>query len=193
MMKNTRKLISLLLALTIIFSSMSVLASAADYNDVVAFEAYATKELIENYNGSQSEFREDDQAYYYFCYDVYQTNPIFKITFGNGEIFEGNEEELYEFFNWDVYVSLSYDQSYDNQWKAGESHTVTMDLYSFYNDSTIASCEMTVNIVESPIASVSVNETDLIENCNGYWEDRWNDATEEYENYFYYYLSNFYI
>ena len=48
---------------------------------------------------------------------------------------------------------------------------------------------MEVNIVESPIASISVYETDLIENYNGYWTDNWNDETEKYEDFFYYYFN----
>ena len=192
-MKTTKKIISLLLALTIIFSSVSVIASAATLNDIESFEAYATRDLIEYYDGYWHDMWEDDPVTPYFTYDVRKTEPIYRVTQKNGVVFEGNADELNEFFNYSVEISLSTDDQYENPWEAGNSYTATAHLgsCSYTGDWISMHYDFEVNVVESPIASIEINEINFIENYDGYWTNRYNSKTDSYEEYFHYSLPTF--
>ena len=101
---------------------------------------------------------------------VYEAYPdSYTVTFSDGS------EQTLE--TWDYVVDYrtggyyclgwSYDQSYDNQWGVG-THTAT---------AMIAGVETTytVEIVENPIESISIPDTTIIENTNGYWEYSWDE------------------
>ncbi len=191
-MKATKKIISLLLALTIILSSISIIASAATMNDIESFEAYATKDLIENYNGYiNREWITDSEYEEYFHYSVWDAEPYFIVHFTDGSSIEGNYDTIISDLNYNVYESFGFSQSFENQWKAGNSYTVDFYLYSFMGN-TVAHDSFEVNVVESPVESITVNEITLIENTNGWFSWSEDEETgERYNEYFYYNLPNF--
>lgn len=92
-------------------------------------------------------------------------------------------DDLYAEFG--VRPELSTNQSYTNAWGLGP-HTVTFSLCGL-------TAEFTVNIIESPISSISIMPTffEYIEGTNGYDsnESIFNDATGQWEEYHYYYYN----
>ena len=113
----------------------------------------------------------------YFAYDIAMPNYVITMTDGtvyqNDSIYVGDE---YFSMPWYIYAEDT-DQSYDNQWKPGNTYQVKGELggveYTF-----------DVTIGESPIASIDVEKVQLIENGSGYWQDEWNG--EEWVSFFAY-------
>ena len=187
-MKTIKKIISMIMALLIIFSSLSVVASAASYEDIVSMEVYATKDLVENYSGYiNQEWINDSEYEEYFFYNVWDCEPHFIINFTDGSSIEGNYDTVMNYLEYNVFESFGFSQSLENQWKAGNSYTVDFYFYSFTGN-TVAQDSFEVNIVENPVKSVSVNEITLIENYDGSWAERYDSLTDSNEEFYYYNL-----
>ncbi len=116
----------------------------------------------------------------YFCYyDLYPRNPI--ITLKDGTVIEGNS------FEWNGqwhYLNYFISQSYENRWTVGNTYQVNASIcgYKFTYD---------IEIVETPVASVTFPATTIIENTYGYYRTDWvwdDELGQEVETpeYFYY-------
>ncbi len=107
---------------------------------------YETGETIEN------------AWYYYFVYPDHIT-----VEFKSGEVYEGSYFSFFEKYNQVFDFGCTYkmleDQSYENPWGVG-SHTAGLELMG-------AECEFNVEIIESPIVDIEVNDIYCIENWDG--------------------------
>ena len=142
----------------------------------------ATK--IENINGTvtrdwyENEYGEEEPTPEYFCYDM--ALNTYTITLKNGEVYEN------ECFVWNnQWYDFTYltEQTYETRWGVGE-HTVQAQIAGF-------AFEYTVNVIESPVESVQVNDVSVIQGTQGYYErdEYWDEENFEWiysEEYFRY-------
>ncbi|MBR5246941.1 MAG: hypothetical protein IKV25_06185 [Clostridia bacterium] len=141
-------------------------------NPVESVEAEARATLIENWNGEWITYCEDGECVEYFNYDIYQAYPYYTITYKDGTIYEGNEEEIWEQTG---YYPYDIDNQFDNPWEIGKNTAKATFLG--------VECEYEVEVVETPIESIEAEATfPLYENYSGYWAE--ND--DEGKDYFVY-------
>lgn len=168
-----KRLISLLIVLTLMLSCFTFTASASEVT-LTDFTVYDI-ELIENCSGYEcSEYNEETGEYdltYYF-YEPYNALR-YTAEFSDGTIYSGSTGEFFDDYGVCYNIGIENPQSYENQWKVGKSYPVTVTLYA--DDTKVTSTTATVKIVESPIESVTVEPVSLIEYTNGYF-------TEDYES-----------
>ena len=117
-------------------------------------------ELFENISGW---YDEDGQ----FIYDAYISNAI--ITLTDGTVIENTYIELDGSWHW--IETNAEDMQYDEPWTAGNTYEVTATLLGF-------SATFNVTIVPSPVASIEVEDVEIMEYSDGYITD---------EGFFYYY------
>ncbi len=93
----------------------------------------------------------------YFCYSVDYVNVT--MTMRDGTVitnrwFEYNGEEYW--------IGIALEQSYENRWTVGNT---------YYGTVSVLGCTTTVpvSIVETPVASFTIEPIELIENHGGYW------------------------
>ncbi len=146
-------------------------------NPVESFEAVATMELYENWDGRWIECCENGDCEEYFTYFVYQSQPYFTITYKNGDVFEGYDEEIEAQTG---YYTLDIDTQAENHWTVGTNKA----KISFLG----VECEFEVEVAETPIQSIDAQATfPLYENYNGYMKTLITEEGEEKE-YFEYYV-----
>ena len=182
MRRKLRKALAVIMVLAMLLAQAAVLASAAA-KTITSITAVAQETLIENYSGYRSTGWDSvSQSYVeYFQYDESQSQPIYTVTFSDGTQIT-TEKSYIEIDGEHIYPSFSDDQAYDNPWGVGK-HTVT--AYFYYHGQDI-SCDFEVEVVESPVASVTATASSvLIENYDGY-----NNTWEGENAYFYYNASN---
>lgn len=123
----------------------------------------------ETYEGLGGYYRTDWEGNTYFCYSYRITGTVY-LNDGTSFGFE-NGFEL-----GDRYYDFGYsdDQSYENQWGIG-AHTAHVECYGYEE-----SFDLTVNVVESPVERIEVNDVEIIEHSNGYYDCDWDSETGEY-------------
>ncbi len=143
-------------------------------NPVESVKAEATQALIENWTGDWVEYCEDEECVEYFYYDTYYAFPYYTITYKDGTVYEGYEEEIWEQTG---YYVFDVDTQSENPWVVGKNTAKT----SFLG----VECEYEVEVVETPVESIEVETTfPLYENYSGYWAEKMTqDGTEEYFEY----------
>ncbi len=116
-------------------------------------------EVIENTCG----YRNIDGSFVYCNYD-----PSYTIKMKNGDVY--NVPEGVTGVDIDgTWAGLSYynaDSAMDGTWTVGNTYRVKGELYDFG-----VSAEFNVTIVESPVESFTVSNTEVIENTGGYYEN----------------------
>lgn len=126
-------------------------------------------EFTENTNGSWDNGYRDENGNWqeseWYRYSLY--NHPFTVNFKDGTSFTGTIDELSE--NYNLNASYFDGQTYDSQWQAGKSYTVTLFVGG-------KQAILSVTIVESDIKSIEVIDTQgfvYYENdtAHGYWED----------------------
>ena len=178
MKKSVNKFLAVLISMTMIFSQMAILSSAVA-KTVVSVTAVAQRKLIENYDGNYLDWDYFGEDIGYFSYNISNCNPEYTITYQDGTIHTGNEDEIYEQTGYRPYVYAI--QSYENQLGIG-NHT---GYVSFLNVEGTFEFE----IVENPVESITAVATStLIENCDGWMSNN----GDEYKEYFYYDLDQCY-
>ena len=142
---------------------------------------------IQNYNGYWNNdyywTEEGDRvdATYFHYYNVYPNYGNTTITLKDGTVIKGTEfewEGRYYYLNTDGQWAENYLQLGVNEWHG------SIAGYDF---------TYTIEIIESPVASVTVNPISLIENRDGYWRTTgyWNEQDEYVEDeWFFYYTNN---
>ncbi len=144
-------------------------------NPVESVKAEATAALIENWTGDWVEYCEDEECVEYFYYDTYYAFPYYTITYKDGTVYEGYDEEICEQTG---YYVFDVDTQAEKTWAVGKNTAKA----SFLG----VECEYEVEVVETPIESIDVETTfPLYENYSGYWATIYNDEGEE-EQYFEY-------
>ena len=108
----------------------------------------------------------------YFEYSVNSADILITVTMKDGTVYTGDRWEIEETTGFSV--EFDYYQDYYNQWGLGE-HEVTVCVDDI-------ECVATVNVVESPVASVTaVANRDLIQYADGGWSSYWVDGEEVYK------------
>ena len=186
------KVLSVVIVLAIILSQMAFVSFATSEITPVSISAVAQNSLIENCDGYWSENYDSDTGIVteYFYYDVWKLNSYFTVTMSDGSVIYGSSWEIQEKLNWNYDISVYAEQNYNNQLSVG-SHIATAELYNCRSYEKIATCEFEFDIIENPIESLEVQPATIIEKTDGYWTERYNEETGEYEEYFHYYLDNF--
>lgn len=101
----------------------------------------------------------DDNNPEYYVYD--DSNLTFSVTLKDGTVLESENNQVeYNGAYYDVEYALN--QSYDNQLGLGE-HTINASIMGYETS-------FDLNIVESPVQSVEVQDIEYVQYTNGDWE-----------------------
>lgn len=116
-------------------------------------------ETIEGTGGNwhSHSFDNGSEEILYYCYNVEPQN--IKITYKDGTVLEGTLNDIYDATG--IFPNYYSDQNYDNIWGAG-SYTATFEMQGF-------TTEYTINVIETPVASIEVEPLKYIEGTNGSW------------------------
>ena len=140
-------------------------------NPVESVKAEATKALVENWTGEWVEYWEDEECVEYFYYDVYQAYPYYTITYKDGTVYEGYDEEIWEQTG---YYVFDVDTQADTPWTVGKNTAKA----SFLG----VECEFEVEVAETPVESIEAEATfPLYENYSGSWEYFYDENGNETE------------
>ncbi len=143
-------------------------------NPIASISAVANKPIIEFTNGYYT-FNDSGATEEYYCYEL-PSDVTYTVTCKDGTVFTGDEYDIYDEF--EAWVSSYSDQSYENQWGIGK-HTFNIEFLGIKGTAE-------VEIVETPVASITAEKISIIEQTFGYWEYDWNEDDE----YFYYSFPN---
>ena len=125
-----------------------------------------------DYNGETDEW---DLFYYtYAPEDMLQ----YTVTFKDGSEYEGAGDGIEYNGQWYEFVTDAY-QSYDEQWTAGGTYTITVEVMGNIYD-------VDVTITESPVESIEIKPVTVFEGINGYYSEQQDLETNEWIEYFYY-------
>lgn len=176
-----KKAISFLLVTALVFTQLLVPAFAdaawGEYNGpaVVSLSVEATSPLIEKYSGSYEKCDCEDGEY--FNYFIGYADLVANVVYADGSEENGDIWELEDFVDW-------YDDQAENHWGLG-THEATVGYRG-------AECTFEVEVIESPVASVTaVAQRPLKEHWDSY-EDYYIDENgdEIYYTWYYVYESN---
>lgn len=149
-------------------------------NPVASVEAVATKPLYEKTDGYWTENCNGETCDEYFEYNVYDSDPYFTITYKDGTVYEGYDEEIKELTGFYTFDITNQEK---NHWQVGKN----VAKFSFLG----VECEFQVEVLETPVASITV-ETNypLYENYSGYVETVFDDQGNEKEYFKYFVLDS---
>ena len=204
-----KKLLVGIMTFALVFSMIPPIqanAATADVPDVVGV-TFEDKTVLEETGGWTNESEDGD----YYCYDVY--NYDYTVEFSDGTSM--TREELSEYwmdseefgagsygFDFDEkYYSFEYidNQSYENQWTAGNIYDVTVNVIVNDNNTGASSnfCEASysVEIITLPIEEIIFEPVVKMEGTGGTWDEEWDYDGENDEDiyigeYYRYYQTN---
>ena len=135
----------------------------------------------ESYQGLDSnvttEWQEELGQYADWEYYDYFVNGTIYFKEGSVVALEGGS---FEFAGSVYHVSVSDSQSYENPWIPGNTYTVMVDVLG-------TTAQFQVAVKESPVESIVMDDQEILEYADGYWETEYNEETGEYDlEYFYY-------
>ncbi len=173
-----KKILSFLLVTALVLTQMLVPAFAdavweEEYNGpaVVSLSVEATEPLVEKYSGSYEPCDCEDGEY--FRYYVGYAELLVNVVYEDGSEENGDVWELEGFCDW-------YDDQEENHWGLG-THEATFVYRG-------AECTFEVEVIESPVASVTaVAQKPLMEHWDSY-EDYYIDENGEEIYYIWYYV-----
>ena len=114
----------------------------------------------------------------YFYYDPTWVME-YTITFDDGTVIKDSGTS-FEYNGYKYSFDFSINQSYENQWTAGNTYSMSVTLME-------VTVEVPVTIIESPIKSVEIKPITIIEYTCGYYDTAYNPETDAYDlEYFYY-------
>jgi len=153
-------------------------------NPVESITAVAQKSLVESYHGywDYDWDYENDCEVSYFRYSPNHADIIFTVTYKDGRVFTGDENEICDQTGY--WPDTYYSQTYDDQWSVGTNECRIALL------GVEGTCE--IEVIENPVESITaVAQTALIENSGGYWTTDWDEENNcETEEYYYYEVYN---
>ena len=192
-MKGMKKWLSGLLAAVVVLTSVplgQVQASEATTPEVQSATMESKLSQVESITAEDIRIMEYTNGYYTKDYNPetreydlewyrYSFSPTFTVTYKDGRVETGS---------WNITIDgqafrvlYSDNQSYENQWGVGK-HTVTATIEEIV-------VTFTVEIVESPIESIAVEDVSIIEYTNGYYTTAYNSNTGKYDLEWYKYNS----
>ena len=130
-------------------------------------------EVIKNTDGYYDEYydSETDELLNWYCYTYV---PEFSVTLKDGTVLNSDDGWI-EYEDEVIEIKVSDDQNYFNQWSTG-TYTATASILG-------SEATFTVNVIESPVKEVTVNEPELIQYTSGYFEN--GDDNQEWFCYYY--------
>ena len=187
-----KRVIPLFISVLMIVAMLPQLVFADDTEEDVAkddnlltFLQVEDLELREGVDGYSSYVWDEDENDYveYISYDLYSAKSMQITVVYNNETFSGNVDELVDFLEEktgeDQVVSFIYNQSYENQWIAGGSYPVTIEVMG-------KSAQFQVKITDNPLTSIQVEDIEIIEGTCGYYTTGWDPETQTYPEYYLY-------
>lgn len=173
-----KRSISLLVALCMLLSCAPALAGMVSAEEMPVSERTVESisveplTLIENTDGSYEGHWDETTGEYidhtWFSYDI--VPEMMTVNFKDGSTITGTVHEVQEAVG--SYADFETDQSHENPWGVG-THTGIATLMG-------VSTEYTVEIIPSPVESISVEPLALIEKAHGHSELYWDEATGDW-------------
>ena len=168
----------LALIICLLMASIPIASAATTIQSVIIKDV----NLVENTCGEFYESYDENtnQNVKWYCYKY---TPMFELVLSDGTTVESDTDGSVWYNNRWTYMSYEDDQNYDNQWGVG-THTVSGEIFGI-------TTQFNVTITESPIKEISIENVELIENSDGYYDDYYDDDYNCYEWYRYYYEPEF--
>lgn len=117
--------------------------------------------------------------YYYYEGGQMLTKCSYTATFTDGTVVEGTGNSLE--YNGNIYgIGSRAEQSYETRWSVGNSYTF---------DAYVMGCitQVTVNITEVPLQSITFTPIEIMEGTFGGYNGEWDEETQTDKKYFQYY------
>ena len=182
--KSVKSIICFILVLLMILSCCPITVGASsititniDVEPISIIEG-TSGEYTSDYNWETDEYSD---PYYWYNPDEQME---YTVTFSDGGTvsmtgngFDYNDEWYYLYTN--------TDQSYENQWLAGNEYTMTV----WYDD--FSGVDVPVTIEETPVEKIEIAPLSVVTNTTGYISSAYNEETDDYDlEYFYYDLED---
>ena len=170
--KLFKSTISILLVLLLTISCLPITVSATTLK-IVDIEIEPIT-IMEYSNGC---YATENNVEYYFYEPEYAME--YTVTFSDGTVIEDSSYYFYynnEYYYFDIYTN----QSYKNHWKAGNTYTMEVSIDNI-------SVDVPVTITKSPVKSIEIEPITLTEYTNGYYDEDYNDKTDEWDLEYYRY------
>ncbi len=143
--------------------------------------------FIENVNGSWEtrwdEVAQENVPFFYYYFNTSGLELTVNYTDGTSEAFTYNYSNNGIFNGY--HMDYSYESQYNDPWTVG-GNTVMVTYMG-------AQTSFDFTVIENPVASIAVTKLPgkliYIENADGSWRKRWDEATQNYINYFQYNIS----
>ena len=146
--------------LTISYQGVKTVANVTIKPSIVESITVDDVTVTEGTNGSFWGYNTENGNDSWYHYEIFAENVTVKLT--DGTTFSGTPDELQEEFGAILTISPELYQNYHNQWGVGEHEIIA----SFMGKKT----QFKFIIVESDVASVSVEDLELREGEDGHWE-----------------------
>ena len=198
-MQKLRKAISLLVVTVMLLSLLPAMLMASANNgeiDRIEVKFDPALKIIHETEGSWIEVynektQKDEEIFYYDIWSLIVNSNINATVFYKNNLssnFNGNfwdvQDDIWDETGYDLQFDFS--NQWDNPWGVGQN-PVTFSLEG--NFETTANIE----IIENPVDSIEVSfdlDIKFVENTNGGMDERWNDDTKEWEDFFRYAIWN---
>lgn len=130
------------------------------------------------WNTRRNEVTGDIEDFYYYESDEIVSDAVIQVNYTDGTSETVSPKDMLNGYR----VNADCNQ-YRTPWTVGEN-AVTVSYLGF--ETTLY-----VTVEESPVESIEIlgDAPTLIENADGYWVNRYNEYTDEYERFFNYYIS----
>ena len=181
--KLLKSTISIILVLLLTITCMPISASATTSEttlDVVSIEVEPISIMEGTHGNYYYDFgsETDDwesKYYYYWPEDIME----YTITLNDGTTITDVSSSFY--YN-DEWYDFDYEtnQSYENQWTAGNTYTMTVSFGGITVD-------VPVTITESPFESIEIAPISIMEYSHGDYSYNYNPDTNQYDLVYYYY------
>ncbi|MBR3968748.1 MAG: leucine-rich repeat protein [Clostridia bacterium] len=141
--------------------------------------------FIENYNGDYCEDWDDETESYkeYYRYDWWNKLK-YTVTLKGGETLQSDEDGCIYYNGERYYCNYNDTQSFKNPWGVG-NYSGEINILGY-------KANVSVEIIDTPIESISFDPVSIIENTNCYTCYDWNQETEESDLAYNYYDWNEY-
>lgn len=185
-MKTVKKVLSALVALSLLLTSVPAWTVQATDSETtiqsnveeisVTGLVCESLEIIENTGGYYQYINDENGSYQYYYYDI---QPTYTVTFSDGTVYRNQRYGLEH--NGQYYcLNVTTDQAYHNVWSVG-NHKAVAQMGDI-------SCEFAINIIESPIQSITVYDLEIVENTNGSMMQEYTSESDECLEYYHYYV-----
>ncbi len=148
----------------------------------IEFEPISIIEYTEGSYDTEYNEETDDYDLDYFRYEP-QDIMEYTITWDDGTVTKGSNYYV-EYQGEEYWFDTRTNQSYEKQWTAGNTYTMTVYFLG-------VSVDVPVTITKSPVKSIAIEPISVIEGTQGYIGYGYNEETDDYDLPYYNYSPNF--